>query len=114
MIQFYSPVSLGRADVQSSVILARMAETKLESVAACLLVVRSVSAAGRFLLPADGADGVRFGLQGHAKFGSDSRNGSWRELKMKPLQQSGEKEEHLHPGQLFTQAVTPPWKKKMH
>lgn len=32
---------------------------------------------------------------------------------MKPLKQSGEKEEHLHPGQLLTQTVTPPLKRKI-
>lgn len=26
---------------------------------------------------------------------------------MEPLEQSGEKEEHLHPGQLFTQTLAP-------
>lgn len=50
-----------------------------------LLVVRSVVRTGTSLLPPDGTDGVRFGLQGHAKFGSDGGNGSWRELEMKPL-----------------------------
>lgn len=59
-------------------------------------------------MPADGANGVRFGLEGHAELGGDGGNGSHGELQMKPLQQGGEKEEHLHPGQLLSQALTPP------
>ena len=81
---------------------------QLLKVPECLLVIGSVSSARTFLLPADSTDGVRLGLQGHAQFGSDSGDGSWRELQMKPLQQSGEEEEHLHPGQLFTQTATLP------
>lgn len=64
------------------------------------------------LLPADRADGVRLGLEGHAELGGDGGNGPRRELEVKPLQQSGEKEEHLHPGQLLSQALTLPWEKK--
>lgn len=64
------------------------------------------------LLPADCADGVRFGLQGHAKFGSESGDGSRREMKVEPLQQSGEKKEHLHTGQLLPQALTSPCKER--
>lgn len=86
---------------------------KLQWMFACLLVIRSVSRTGNLLLPADSTDGVRFGLQGHAQFGSDGGNCSWRELKMKPLQQSCEKEEHLHSCQLFTQAMPSAWKKKI-
>lgn len=67
---------------------------------------------GTLLLPAGCADGVRFGLQGHAEFGSESGHGSRWEMKVKPLQQSGEKEEHLHAGELLPQALTSPCKEE--
>lgn len=69
---------------------------------------RSGDRAETLLVPADRTDGVRFGLEGHAQLRGDGGNGSQRELEMKPLQQSGEKEEHFHPGQLLSQTLTPP------
>lgn len=67
---------------------------------------------GILLLPAGRADGVRFGLQGHAEFGSESGDGSRWEVKVKSLQQGGEKEEHLHAGQLLPEALTSPCEQK--
>ena len=73
-----------------------------------LLVERSFDRAEALRLPADRTDGVRFGLESHAQLRGDGGNSSWRKLEMKPLQQSGEKEKHLHPGQLLSQTLTPP------
>lgn len=75
-----------------------------------LLVTESSCRTGTLLLPAGCADGVRFGLQGHAEFGSETGDGSRWEVKVEPLQQSGEKEEHLHAGELLPQALTSPCK----
>ena len=61
-------------------------------------------------LSADGTYGVRHGLQGHAKFGSEIWHGSWRELEMKPLEHCGEEKKHFHPGQLLTQTLTSSYK----
>jgi len=63
-------------------------------------------------LPADGAYGVRHGLERHAQLRSEIWHRSWRELEMKPLEHRGEEQEHFHPGQLLTQTLASSWKQK--
>lgn len=77
-------------------------QLKKRELLSSLLVERRSDGAEALVLPADRADGVRFGLESHAQLRGHSGNGSQRELEVEPLQQSGEKEEHLHPGQLLS------------
>lgn len=70
--------------------------------------LRAVQSENLSLLPADGADGVRQRLQGHAQFGGEAWHCTRGELQVEALQHGGEEQEHLHPGQMLAQTVTLP------